>query len=249
MMKELNEMSYDQLIKYSLQVFKEVRRRAYEEGYEQGKFSAEMMGKTKGLADDVLKEIQQQSIGFKTLDRSKPFIERSRKVAQEQRDRIIEQAKADITGLIPSEDEFYGKYYCLKLEHGVKVCEAEFVINKDKRTVVAIMRGWVSNEIYARGIAKCAPDDCFNVHIGKAIALRRALGLEVPAEYLNAPQPTEVRVGDVIRNEYLNYRGEYYSRIVTDIGDEKVRYSSGGFDYADVLESCEIVDDSREVSE
>lgn len=62
------------------------------------------------------------------------------------------------------------------------------------------MKGIRTREVYARGIAKAVPDDCFNVHIGKAIALRRALGLAVPDEYLNAPQPTEVRVGDVVRS-------------------------------------------------
>src|SRR5699024_6527622 len=76
----------------------------------------------------------------------------------------------------------------------------EFVVNKEKRTVVALLRGWGSGTIVKRGIAKCAPKDCFNVHIGKAIALRRALGLEVPDEYLNAPQPTEVREGDIVES-------------------------------------------------
>src|SRR5690606_31968390 len=69
----------------------------------------------------------------------------------------------------------------------------------EKRTVVCLLKGFRIPVIYAKGIAKCAPGDCFNVHIGKAIALRRALGLKVPSDYLNAPQPTEVRVGDVVK--------------------------------------------------
>ena len=68
------------------------------------------------------------------------------------------------------------------------------------------MKGVDSGKVYARGIAKCSPDDCFNVHIGKAIALRRALGEDVPHEYINAPQPTEVRVGDIIFAERKNRR-------------------------------------------
>lgn len=71
-------------------------------------------------------------------------------------------------------------------------------MNSDKRTVVALLKGLRTGKVYAKGIAKATPDDCFNVHIGKSIALRRALGLAVPDECLNAPQPTEVRVGDVI---------------------------------------------------
>ncbi|WP_337102357.1 3D domain-containing protein [Paenibacillus sp. YIM B09110] len=75
----------------------------------------------------------------------------------------------------------------------------EFVINRDKRTVVAIGKlRYVPGEVAVHGIAKCAPGDVFNSHIGRALALRRALGLDVPAEYTKAPQPIEVRVGDVI---------------------------------------------------
>ena len=78
------------------------------------------------------------------------------------------------------------------------VTKAEFVVNKEKRTVVCLLRGARTPVLYSKGIAKCAPHECFNVHIGKAIALRRALGLEIPDEYLNAPQPEKAEVGDII---------------------------------------------------
>ena len=39
----------------------------------------------------------------------------------------------------------------------------------------------------------------FNVHIGKSITVRRALGLEVPKEYWTVPKPTEIRVGNVVK--------------------------------------------------
>lgn len=55
-----------------------------------------------------------------------------------------------------------------------------------------------SSGVWAKGIAVCSPDDCFNAHIGKAIALRRALGLPVPSEYLSVPQPTGVQPGDMV---------------------------------------------------
>ncbi|QHJ03702.1 hypothetical protein [Bacillus sp. AM1(2019)] len=103
--------------------------------------------------------------------------------AQARRDEIVEQAKADVEKRITNN----------ALDRVVY-----FVLNRIKRTVVALIKGEYSGKVYAKGIAKAAPNDCFNVHIGKAIALRRALCLAVPDEYLNAPQPTEVRVGDVI---------------------------------------------------
>ncbi|WP_145956751.1 hypothetical protein [Bacillus velezensis] len=108
--------------------------------------------------------------------------------AQARRDEIVEQAKADAEELV--------------MDNTSEWCGIDFIVNRNKRTVVALIKGEYTSEVFARGIAKAAPDDCFNVHIGKAVALRRALGLAVPDEYLNAPQPTEVRVGDVV----------YYSR-------------------------------------
>jgi uncharacterized coiled-coil protein SlyX len=74
-----------------------------------------------------------------------------------------------------------------------------FRINRQHRSVVAEKFDLVTGKKCAKGVAQCAPDDCFNVHIGKEIALRRALGLEVPDYYVNAPQPTEAQIGDVIR--------------------------------------------------
>ena len=114
--------------------------------------------------------------------------------AQARRDEIVEQAKADVEKLTNYGD---GVRYETDM-WSFATCDVEFVVNRDKRTVVALLKGVRTGKVYAKGIAKAAPDDCFNVHIGKAIALRRALGLAVPDEYLNAPQPTEVRVGDIV---------------------------------------------------
>jgi len=77
----------------------------------------------------------------------------------------------------------------------------EFIVNREKRTVVALVKWRTTEEIQEKGIAKCAPDDVFNADIGKAIALRRALGLDVPAEYTNAPKPEGIAVGDVVRDK------------------------------------------------
>lgn len=113
------------------------------------------------------------------------------KTPQQIRDEIVERAKKDVK-------ELYGD--------GIIRRRLEFVVNRNKRTVVALLRGFVGGYVYEKGIAKCAPSDCFNVHIGKAIALRRALGLDVPSEYYNAPNPTEVRIGDTVQYK-SKYRG------------------------------------------
>lgn len=108
---------------------------------------------------------------------------------QQKRDEIVARAKEDV------ED--------LAIKHFF-VTKADFIVNAAKRTVVALRKSLIDSRILRKGIAKCAPNDCFNEHIGKAIALRRALGLEVPSEYLSVPQPTEVRDGDYVETTFLN---------------------------------------------
>lgn len=122
---------------------------------------------------------------------------------QDIRDAAIEQAKKDVAilsttpranavfNLKGEKESFYPK------GHG-STDKVEFVVDREKRTVVALLKYIGNNRAWAKGISKCDPDDVFNVHLGKAIALRRAFGLNVPDEYLKAPEPTEVRVGDVV---------------------------------------------------
>ncbi|WBU32457.1 hypothetical protein [Bacillus subtilis] len=160
------------------------------------------------------------------------------KSAQARRDEIVEQAKADVEELITDNT----------LDRAVYS-----VTNRTKRTVVVLIKGEYSGKVYAKGIAKAAPSDCFNVHIGTAIALRRALGLVVPDEYLNAPQPTEVRVGDVVRGKYEEsyYRyegrlfGDSYEEQIKEIEGGKFRYMSGDYDFIDSADLT-VIDDSHE---
>jgi hypothetical protein len=158
----------------------------------------------------------------------------SHKTPQQQRDEIIEQAKRDVAEL--AKNGFARNEYDDKRV-------VKFNINKAKRTVVVLLSGYLTGIIYEKGIAKCAPTDCFNVHIGKAIALRRALGLEVPSEYLTVPQPTEVRVGDVV------YISSLYSRVTAV--DAPCAAGSGYVGLATAQywvrrSKSKIIDDSRE---
>lgn len=113
---------------------------------------------------------------------------------------VIEQAKADVGELIrigddssldlPSGTPFHDLYYCV-----------EFHVNREKRAVTALVRKLSGERIAGRAIAKCAPDDVFNADIGKAIALRRALGLEIRSEYVEAPKPNVRVPGQIIRDD------------------------------------------------
>ncbi|MFM9535731.1 hypothetical protein [Lysinibacillus sp. IITD104] len=106
------------------------------------------------------------------------IIEKAKKFVEEKLGR--EQAVPDSRGSI------YGPWY-LK--------DFDFVVNIEKRTIIALCKG-TKGKVRERGIAKCNPNDVFNEHIGKAIALGRALGLDV-SEFEQAIQPT-VAVGQLI---------------------------------------------------
>lgn len=170
----------------------------------------ELMAHGDAVMEAIKKRMFQE--GFRSAKQAQRKLAKinTEKSAQARRDEIVEQSKADVEKLSNYGD---GVRYVTGTG-SVATCKVEFVVNSDKRAVVALLKGLRTGKVYAKGIAKAAPDDCFNVHIGKAIALRRALGLKVPDEYLNAPQPTEVRVGDVVRStvdkskEYVIAKGE-----------------------------------------
>lgn len=167
------------------------------------------------------------------------------KTPQELRDEIVERAKADVEELRMRAKNHKMDTPATKSFGDLNV---EFAINRDKRTVVALLRDhWTrSTKVRAKGVAKCAPGDVFNSHIGRAIALRRALGLEVPGEYLAIPQPTEVRVGDVVR-------GKRHGLLRT-LTERLEKYDSEGHGKAFRLnngtwlgtEQFDVIDDSRE---
>lgn len=82
----------------------------------------------------------------------------------------------------------------------------EFIVNAEKRTVVAFAHFKFAGGIAGKAFARCAPGDVFNDSIGKAIAAGRLYGVDIPREFLDAPQPTDVVVG--MRVQRYNYIGE-----------------------------------------
>ncbi|MDT2278151.1 hypothetical protein [Paenibacillus larvae] len=163
------------------------------------------------------------------------------KSSQVIRDEIVEKARAD-RGTLAT--RFCGGKleYTITAPNPPLATYVEFIINRKKRTVVCMLRDLGRNRVCSRGIAKCAPGDVFNSHIGRAIALRRALGLKVPAEYLSVPNPTEFKVGDiVIRYTWVNTMHPYYT---FQIGTETDGKSVLSLDSIDSY--CTLIDDSHE---
>ncbi|MFD1453274.1 hypothetical protein [Oceanobacillus sojae] len=138
------------------------------------------------------------------------------------RDEIVALAKGDISLI----EEQLSKT-------GVSV---EFVVNSEKRTVVALVKFNSTGYIRSRGIAKCDPNDCFNEYIGKAIALRRAFGNPPMYEYLNAPQPEGKQIGDIV-----SYEGKSYRLIEVSWRDVHL----GNAELGSIISDCgKIIDDS-----
>jgi len=167
------------------------------------------------------------------------------------RDEVIEMAKRIVEALKrPGVININGKPHPWEYRKNLEgegsgiAYNAEYIVNKEKRTVVVLLRGFNFGDVIEKGIAKCDPEDCFNIHIGKAIALHRALGLDVPKEFLSAPQPTEVKVGDVIK--HTNIFGEDYTAEIERFSGCLVRYTKDRFDGIEVLKKAKIIDDSRE---
>ena len=122
-------------------------------------------------------------------------VEDKPKTPNQQRKEIIEKAKefSEIEQYRRKRDgKFVVKSTVDPFNWGVR--NIRFEVNDKKRTVVLLVLGEFGN-VVDRHIAKCHPSDVFNEHIGKAIALGRALGLNV-SEFEQAVQPT-VAVGQL----------------------------------------------------
>lgn len=123
----------------------------------------------------------------------------------ELRKAIITEAKVFVEDVLTEVDQQFGwqttKIPLYKQKGRLTV---KFHVNDKKRTVTAL--AYFGNlypedkEVVGKAIAKCAPDDVFNADIGKAIALGRALGLDV-SRFEQAVKPTEVAVGTKVDDE------------------------------------------------
>ncbi|WP_270813968.1 hypothetical protein [Exiguobacterium sp. CinTr1] len=177
---------------------------------EVAEFLTKVRHKTPQRLADFTNAIKAQKIVF-----HEPFKPTFEPIAQT-REEIINEAIADVAELLKG--EFFGLGIGatelgrkVRKHVGHSVCFgsndeiANFFVNKRKRVVVAkIYSNHVTNTqgdgtYIATGIARCAPSDVFNEHVGKAIALRRALGLPVPDKYceVGGIAPEGKQVGDV----------------------------------------------------
>lgn len=121
--------------------------------------------------------------------------------ANEQRAELIQRAREFVNELFVEGHDGVGRV--VWDEGGHK--KVEFIVNKEKRTVVVLLNlAYVDSKNKRIGIAKCMPDEVFNADIGKAIALARALEIEIPQEFIYAVQPDEVVIGHIIESSIIS---------------------------------------------
>lgn len=163
------------------------------------------------------------------------------------REQVIEMARHNVEAMLstnwPANDGYNGVWFSDGGRGRYIVChECRFVVNRDKRTVVALISTLNGGAVVWRGKARACDGDCFNADIGRAISLRRALGLYVPDYYTNAPQPTLAKVGDVVIY-HSPFRGDKVCT-VTDINGRDYLGTWGKGYICD--NEMTIVDDSGE---
>lgn len=172
------------------------------------------------------------------------------------RDDIVERAKADVAELLRTPRDVYGNHphFWPQIDgertNWSPLQRVEFVINRGNRTIVALIKYLDDAEVFASGAARCAPDDVFNTHIGRAIALRRALVLPVPNEYYNAPKPDGVRVGDIVNgavdDDHSPYSVSRRFKLTADCGNGSFKYAESRTDWIERRQIGRVIDDSRE---
>lgn len=126
--------------------------------------------------------------------------------------------------------------------------DVTFYVNRDKRAVTALIRkvnpyGKAFGHVVSKHTAKCSPADVFHAEIGKAIALRKALGLTVPSEYTDAPQPEKAYAGAKV---YSATRwGTFTIADGTSIAAQEMSaICYAGLEYCDTHGAPRIIDDT-----
>lgn len=182
--------------------------------------------------NDVMKELARAA---DLVDATKPV---DRTLTRKE---TVERAKGEVKSLSKRKD---GKMYGVPDPYEPEVpfyCHVEFEVNRDKSTVVALMKGIGSKKVRARGISKADPRDVFNEHIGKAIALYRSLGRDVPDYLIYAPNPKGIEKGDVVA---CSTSANVKPYVVSEVVEGRAEDFDGTF--LEIHEACVIDDSGRD---
>lgn len=158
------------------------------------------------------------------IEEDEPYLNEAKSMLSAQQSNRRNSANEERAELIEFAKEF--------IEHNWNVHllgVPEFRYKESKRRITCLIKGIVSGRVFEVGRADCMPGEVFNEWIGKAIALARALDIDVPEEFLRAVQPTKFAVGQVTQM----YEGSL--RTVIGIENKKAQLCSGGFHHFNEL--------------
>lgn len=191
---------------------------------------AQLIQLQEGIVDELKVRL---TIGRKKqeVEAKLPFVVKADPKAPQvtRRQIVIAQAKRELH----EHKNFRGHYTV-----GFNATTAEFHVNLEKGAVTCLLKGINSKKVIAKGVAKCDPQDVFNVHIGRIIALRRALGLNITEFYTEVPNPEKAEVGD-----YVQYDG----RVLKVVNDkDKWIYGKTAHINSLAVRNGKVVNDSKE---
>src|SRR5690625_575708 len=103
MTKTIYEMSYDEIVDHAEKVVLQLCLKAYGEGYERGKFDAQLDRIDGMTAEELTKEVQQ--------DRRDRIIEKAKKDIEELRTTYLSTCEGLKVSFWPKESEEYGFFH------------------------------------------------------------------------------------------------------------------------------------------
>lgn len=189
--------------------------------------------------EQLEKEVSELKLIVHELRKPYTVVEDKPKTPNELRGEIIEKAKQFVES--DEHKDFDGDYHVRVTGIGTVCCTVEFVVNERKRTVVALLKGITTKKVRARVIAKCNPSDVFNSHIGKAIALGRALGLDV-SEFEQGVQPTTPVSGMYCKHKMTKNEGE-----LTEFNQPLNHWESNGDIWGSHPSNLTIINDTNAI--
>lgn len=145
----------------------------------------------KNATDELVDRLEESEHPFKDKIRMKTTEEMVMSSCSE-RKKLIKEAEELIENLKDSNGDY-------RVVGGS--CIAQFKVNRNKRTVTCSLIGVYTGYKRKRAVAIYHPDDVFNSTLGKLVSLMKCLEKEVPSKFLNAPQPTKVEAGMIVRNK------------------------------------------------
>lgn len=163
-----------------------------------------------GFAKKVVEEVTKEETKAKTTNQLRAEIIEKAKEFVEVKSECVKDSYRVTGGYKRKEKE--NPNYC-----GL-VMKVEFEVYNQWK--VEALCKYLDGELVTKGVALFSPSDVFNEHIGKAIALGRALGLDV-SEFEQAVQPNEVEIGHTIRY-YKNGVARFKHNVTRDTEIETV---------------------------